>query len=250
MIPGENEWTVIFSKNSTSWGSFTYNQAEDALRVTMKPQPTESHEALTYDFDQLTPNSAVVTLRWEKVAVPFKVAMDVNPVVEASLRKQLHGLAQYTWEGWDDAATYLVDNKVDLNEALSYEDKSIQNEERFDNLMTKSRILDALGRKDEAMATRNKAMAIASPLQLHIYARQLQGLNRQEEAFTIFRSNAKKYPSQWFVYSGMARVYSGHGDFDGAVKEMKLALPSAPDQQKAAIQGMIKRLEAREDINK
>ncbi len=30
MIPGENEWTVIFSNNSTSWGSFTYDQAEDA----------------------------------------------------------------------------------------------------------------------------------------------------------------------------------------------------------------------------
>src|SRR6266705_3291593 len=65
MIAGENEWTVIFSKNSTSWGSFTYNQAEDALRVTSKPQSAELHEALTYDFDQLTPNSAVVTLRWE-----------------------------------------------------------------------------------------------------------------------------------------------------------------------------------------
>src|SRR5712664_2775355 len=30
MIPGENEWTLIFSKNSTSWGSFTYDQKEDA----------------------------------------------------------------------------------------------------------------------------------------------------------------------------------------------------------------------------
>src|SRR5580765_3931245 len=39
MIPAENEWTIIFSKNSTAWGSFTYNQSEDALRVTVKPQP-------------------------------------------------------------------------------------------------------------------------------------------------------------------------------------------------------------------
>ena len=45
MIPGENEWTVIFSNNSTSWGSFTYDQAEDALRVTVKPQAAEFHEA-------------------------------------------------------------------------------------------------------------------------------------------------------------------------------------------------------------
>ena len=241
---------MIFSKNSTSWGSFTYNQAEDALRVNVKPQPTEPHEALAYDFDQLTPNSAVVTMRWEKVAVPVKVGVDVNPIVAKSLHNQLRGLAQYTWEGWDDAANYLLDNKVDLNEALSYEDKSIQNEERFDNLVTKSRILDALGRKDEAATTKNKAMAVASPLQLHIYARGLQGQKRQDEAFAIFRSNAKKYPNQWFVHSGMARVYSGQGDFANAAKEMKVALSLAPEQQKPSIQGLIKRLEAKEDINK
>jgi len=182
--------------------------------------------------------------------VPFKVGVDVNPIVAKSLHNQLRGLAQYTWEGWDDAANYLLDNKVDLNEALSYEDKSIQNEERFDNLVTKSRILDALGRKDEAATTKNKAMAIASPLQLHIYARGLQGQKRQDEAFAIFRSNAKKYPNQWFVHSGMARVYSGQGDFTNAAKEMKVALSLAPEQQKPSIQGLIKRLEAKEDINK
>src|SRR5881394_2060104 len=62
MIPGENEWTLIFSNNSTSWGSFTYDQKEDALRVSVKPQPAEFHEALTYDFDEVKPDSTVVTL--------------------------------------------------------------------------------------------------------------------------------------------------------------------------------------------
>jgi hypothetical protein len=66
MIPGESQWTVIFSKNSTSWGSFTYNQAEDALRVSVNPQATDLHEALTYDFGQVKPDSAVVTLAWER----------------------------------------------------------------------------------------------------------------------------------------------------------------------------------------
>src|SRR5215471_15227065 len=50
MIPGEQEWTVIFSKAATSWGSFTYDQKEDALRVAVKPQASEFHEALTYDY--------------------------------------------------------------------------------------------------------------------------------------------------------------------------------------------------------
>src|SRR3989441_1394003 len=104
MIPGENEWTVIFSKSSTSWGSFTYDQAEDALRVAVKPQPAEFHEALTYDFDDPKPDSSVVTLRWERLAVPFKVGVNVKEIVAQSLHNQLRDLAQFTWFGWDDAA--------------------------------------------------------------------------------------------------------------------------------------------------
>src|SRR5262249_24599455 len=92
MIPNADEWTIIFSKNSTSWGSFTYNQAEDALRVNVKPRAAEMHNALTYDFAELQPESAVVVLEWEKVAVPFKVGVDVHSVVQASLKNQLRDL--------------------------------------------------------------------------------------------------------------------------------------------------------------
>src|SRR5436305_5964112 len=96
MIPNADEWTIIFSKNSTSWGAFTYDQAEDALRVNVKPQPAEMHEALTYDFDQVTPTSATVVLQWEKVAVPFKVDVNVHDAVQANLKKQLRSLSQYS----------------------------------------------------------------------------------------------------------------------------------------------------------
>jgi tetratricopeptide (TPR) repeat protein len=249
MIPGENEWTVIFSHAATSWGSFTYKQAEDALRVTVKPQPADMHNALTYDFDKLTPTSAVVELEWEKVAVPFKVDVEVNKIVEASLNRQLRGLAQYTWEGWDDAANYLLAQKTDLDEALKYEDQSIEVEKRFDNLLTKSNILEALNRKDEADTTRKQALALANPLQLHIYARGLQAQKHQDEAFAIFRDNARKHPEQWFVHSGLARIYSSQGKFDDAVKEMNLALAGAPDGQKTYVESLVKRLQSKQDIN-
>ena len=36
-LAGPEEWTVIFSKSSTSWGSYFYDAKEDALRVTAKP---------------------------------------------------------------------------------------------------------------------------------------------------------------------------------------------------------------------
>ena len=156
-------------------GSFHYDQAEDALRVTVKPKAADMHNALTYDFDQLQPDSAVVELEWEKVAVPFKVSVDVHDVVQASLKKQLRNLSQYTWMSWDDAANYLLAEKIALDEALMYANKSIENEDRYDNEMTKSKILTALNRKDEAAAAQKKAMDMASPLQMHLYARQLHG---------------------------------------------------------------------------
>src|ERR1700723_1670781 len=251
MIPGENQWTVIFSKMSNAWGSFTYKQDEDALRVTVKPQPAEFHNALTYDFDDVKPDSTVLTLRWDKVAVPFKVSAKVNDIVEASIHRQIRGLNQYYWEGWDDAANYFLTNKTNLDEALKDEDQSIQVEERFDNVMNKSRILEAMGRKDDASTFRNKALEKASAQQLYFYGRQLQGEKKQEEAFAIYRSNAKKFPDDWTTHVGLARVYSGQGDFDNAVKEMQTALTGVPDDaNRSNLQNYVRRLQSKDDINR
>src|SRR5437868_10717643 len=250
MFPGEKEWTVVFSKNSTSWGSFTYDEKEDALRVTVKPQPADLHEALAYDFDDVKPDSTVVALRWEKLAVPFKVGVNTNEVVQASLHNQLRGLAQYSWFGWDDAATYLVTNKVGLEDALKYEDQSIQAEERFDNLMTKSQVLDAIGRKDDAAAARGKALELANALQLHGYGRQLQTQGKQDEAFQVFRTNIKKNPNHWLIHNEEARMACAKGDYDNAVKLMKLSSENAPSLYKTQMDALVRRLEAKEDINK
>ena len=250
MIPGENEWTVIFSKDSGAWGSFSYKQDNDALRVKVKPQTAEAHDALAYDFDDVKPDSTVVTMRWDKVAVPFKVAVKVNDLVTASIHRQLYGLNQFYWEGWDDAAGYFLANKINLDEALKNEELSIQAEERFENLLHKSSILEAMGRKEDAAKFHSIALDKASPLQLYFYGRQLQGEKKQDEALAVFRSTAKKFPDYWTSHMAMARVYSAQGDFDNAVKEVKLSLTGAPDSNKANLENYVKRLEAKEDINR
>ncbi|HEV2400055.1 MAG TPA: DUF2911 domain-containing protein [Candidatus Sulfotelmatobacter sp.] len=250
MIPGEKEWTVIFSKNSSAWGSFSYKQDEDALRVTVKPQAAELHDALTYDFGDVKPDSAVVIMQWEKVAVPFRVHVDVNDIVTASIRQQIRGLNQYYREGWDDAAGYFLANKIDLDEALKDEDLSIQAEERYDNLMHKSQILEAMGRKQDAEGVRTMALDKASALQLYFYARQLQAEKKQDEALAVFRSTAKKFPDYWTSHMGLARVYSSQGDFESAVKEVKLSLTGAPDSNKSNLENYVKRLQNKEDINR
>jgi hypothetical protein len=249
MIPNADEWTVIFSNNSTSWGSFTYDEKEDALRINVKPSSADMHNALTYDFDQLKPDSALVVMEWEKVAVPFKVSVDVHDVVEASLKKQLRNLSQYTWMSWDDAANYLLAEKVDYDDALIYSNKSVENEDRYDNEITKSKVLMAMNRKDDALAAQKKGLDMATPLQIHLYARGLQAEHRSDEAFVIFRENAKNHPNEWFIHSGLARIFCSEGKFDDAAKEMKLALAGAPDNQKSYVDGLVKQLEAKQNIN-
>ncbi len=123
-------------------------------------------------------------------------------------------------------------------------------EERYDNLMTKANILDALNKKDEATVNRNKALAMASVIQLHIYGRTLQQQGKQDQAFDIYRSNIKKNPNHWLTHAEAARLASAKGDFDTAVKEMKLAEAGSPDQNKSGIEAQVKRLENKEDINK
>jgi tetratricopeptide (TPR) repeat protein len=248
-IPTADQWTIIFSKNSTSWGSFSYDEKEDALRVNVKPHAAEFVEALEYSFDDPKPDSVAVTLRWEKLAVPFKVSVDTNAIVLRSIKNQLRKTGGFSWAGYDEAANWLLDTSTNLDQAMKWEDQSIQIEERFENLLGKSQILEAEGKKQEAEAMKTKALDIASGIQLHSYGRGLQIQKKQEEGFAVFKINVKRHPNEWYSHGELARMASAKGDFETAGKEMKLALMSAPDVAKPGIQRMIARLEKKEDIN-
>jgi len=250
MIPNADQWTIIFSKNSTSWGSFSYDEKEDALRVNVKPAAAERRNSLAYTFDDMKPDSTAVTLRWGKVAVPFHISVDTNAITDRSIANQLRNIGGFTWAGYDEAANWNLDNNYKLDEALKWEDTSIQNEERFENLETKSRILDATGKKQEAAATLTLALDKANAIQLYVYARGLQRQKQQDKAFELYRRDAKQFPDHWITHIGTARIASSSGNFDEAVQQMNVAIATAPDQQKQFLQAMVKRLEAKDDINK
>ncbi len=250
MIPGESEWTVIFSKISSAWGSFTYDQAEDALRVAIKPHAAEFHEALTYDFNDIKPDSAVITLQWEKIAVPISIELGLSEIVQQNLKDQLRGWSRSNWQGWNEAADYLLTHKGNLQDALTDADHSIKLEDRFDNNITKAQILESMGQMNEAKTARNKAYGMGDVQQLHSYGRQLQQRGQQEQAFEIFRYNIKKNPENWLAHSEAARIASAQGDFEPAVKQMKLTVAGAPEQSKPGMEKLLKRAEDKEDINK
>src|SRR5216117_1604172 len=185
-IPDKDQWTIIFSKNATSWGSFSYDEKEDALRVSVKPHAAEAFEALTYTFDDVKPESAVATLRWEKLAVPFQIGVDVKAVVLRSIKNQLRNTGGFTWAGFDEAAQWCLDNNYNLEEALKWENTSIQNEDRFENWEAKSRILTAMGKKEDADKALATALDKANAIQLYVYARGLQRNGNTKRAFELY----------------------------------------------------------------
>ncbi len=75
MIPSEKDWIVIFNKVSEGWGSYDYDEAEDALRVTVTPVAAPFEEWMRFGFDDLAGTSAVAFLQWEKLKVPFTIAL-------------------------------------------------------------------------------------------------------------------------------------------------------------------------------
>src|SRR5262244_1010029 len=182
-IPDKDQWTIIFSKNATSWGSFSYDEKEDALRVAVKPHAAEFREALAYTFDDTKPDSTDATLRWDKTAVPFRIGVDVKAVVLRSIKNELRNVGGFTWAGFDEAANWCLDNNYELEQALKWEDQSIQGEERFENLETKSRVLKAMNRNDEADKVLAQALDKATAVQLYVYARGLQRQGNAKRAF-------------------------------------------------------------------
>ena len=68
-IPGENEWTIIFNKTAEQWGAYEYKEAEDALRVTVKPGKTDKF----VETFNISVEGNKVVLRWENTQVAFSV---------------------------------------------------------------------------------------------------------------------------------------------------------------------------------
>src|SRR6266478_111898 len=252
MIPNPDSWTIIFSKTNTAWGSYSYKQDEDALRVNVKPRAlAEMKEALEFDFEDLKPDSTAVAVTWEKLGVPFTVSIKDSDQTLQNIRAQLKGRGQFTWQALDEGAQFCLTRKINLDEALRWADASFQNEERFDNLSTKADILKALNRPDEAKAAWNHALEIATPVQLYSYGRRLQSEKKGTEAMEIFQAVAKRFPQTVYGHLAQARIKSAAGDFTGAAAEATEAQNAAPtDAQKQSIKALIDRLQSKQDINK
>jgi hypothetical protein len=253
---GPDECTLIFSKNSTSWGNFFYDSSEDALRVKVKPVKTDrSVEWLKYEFAEQTPASATIQLEWEKLMIPFKIEVDVIQTQLASFRKELRGdkaLPGY-WQPWNQAAAYCLANNTNLEEGLLWADSATSSKfggtRNFEPWQTKAAILDSLGRKTEAAEAMKKALSFVDDFEGYVYGCTLVGAKRQQEALGIFKMIYDKYPNTLFTNIGMATGYSAMGDYKKALEFALKALPQAKGGNKLEIERNIKDLQNGKDMN-
>src|ERR687889_2129505 len=163
-IPGRDEWTIIFNSDAGQWGSFSYDEKKDVLRVKAKPQTVaDNQEWLIYTFDPVTENSAQVNLRWERLRVPFTV--EVKDVKALALEKARAAVAAAKPDDWRtplQAANYVFTNNLpNTDEAMQWLDRSIKTKETFANLYTKARALGGMGKSAEAVAAAEKALQMA-----------------------------------------------------------------------------------------
>ncbi len=249
-----NESILIFSKNSTSWGSYFYDDKEDALRIKVKPVALDkSIEWLKYDFANETDNSATINLSWEKLMFSFNVETDNIKNQLESFRKELRTERGFLWESWDQAAQWCVQNNTNLQQALQWADTatggSFGGERIFQPWSTKAQVLQKLGRNAEAAETMKKALPLGNMNEIHQYARQLLGLKLYKDAFEVFKMNYDKNPNTFTTLMGLTRGYSGLGDFKNALKYAQLALPISPSQQKTNVEMMIQKLKDGKDVN-
>ena len=158
-VPGKDEWTIIFNNDAGQWGSFTYDDKKDALRVKTKPQAaSDSQEWLQYTFDPVTETSAQVNLRWERLRVPFTVEVkEIKALWRAKADAMIAANPSNEVLPFQVAQTYLGDKNYP--EALKFVDQSIKVKETFRNLSTKANILWAAGKKDEALTAADAAIA-------------------------------------------------------------------------------------------
>ena len=240
MIPTANEWTVILSRQADAWGSFSYDQKEDALRVTAAPVAAPMQEALGYTIDDPGTGSAVVTMHWEKLALPFTVDVNSKQVVVDSLRQQLRGLGRFFWQPWVQAAAWCAANDVNLKEAADWAQSSIAINENFTNLRLKATLLEKMGDTANAAQLRQRSLGLATEPDMNAYGYQLIAQGKLDSAIVVFQKNVKDYPKSWNAYDSLGEAYATNGDKKKAVQFYSKARDMTTDpNQKKRIAGIL-----------
>lgn len=154
LIPSEEEWTIIFNKNATQWGAFTYSEGQDALRVKVKPLKGEFTESLQFNFPTVTDSSTLLTMHWENIKLPVKISINLRKVVDEKVR------LAFNWQAALFSMYYYYDVLQDLDESLKWANASLALKENQAALAKKAEIFNAKGDYKESLELAKKALEV------------------------------------------------------------------------------------------
>ncbi|MEK6155291.1 DUF2911 domain-containing protein [Flavobacteriaceae bacterium 3-367] len=240
LLPEENQWTFIFSKNHTSWGSYFYLEKEDALRITVPAVNTdEKREWMSFDFDHRGRDGASVVLSWGNKRAEFNLSLDIDQIALDNIRKQLRSDAYWEWFSWCQAADYCAEYKINTEEALQWIDRSIALRENFSNWDVKAKLLSQQGDEKGAEAAIQRAVEVGDEIHLERYGRRLLKQEDFDGAEFVFRQALKKNNSYWRAHFNRGNALKGLGKKKDALKAFETAIKYAPEDRKAQIQNSI-----------
>lgn len=232
-IPTASQWTLVFSKFTGDWGGYNYDQSEDVLRVHVTPQPAaESQERLSYTFDDVTNNSAIASIRWEKLVIPMKIEVDLPSTVRESITSALRGGKHWDGAAWATAARWELRNG-DPDTALKYADHALSLTVNTTTLRTKAAILEKKGDAKGAAELRERAKLVTTEPETIVFGYQpLVGAKKYDEAIAWLNNYAAAHansPELWRVYNGIGDVYAAKGDTAKARQYYDQAMNAAHD---------------------
>jgi predicted negative regulator of RcsB-dependent stress response len=227
-VNADNTGEVILSKDNRSWGSFFYEPKQDLFRSKVQLRDNGFTEMLTYDFINSTKNSAELVLNWEKKQIPLKIEFDVDGLVMANATEELKGPTGFNWQGFVSAANYALANKTNLDQAIKWIDQAIAQNNSFTTVSTKSNILRAMGKTEEADKMMNDAIALSTEVELNLYGYQLLNNKQTDKAIEMLVLNTKRYPKSANCFDSLGEAYATKGDKKSAIANFKKSLSMNP----------------------
>jgi hypothetical protein len=231
---GRDKATLVFSRDNNAWGSFYYHPAGDALRVDVPVMSTtESIEWLKYEFGAETDSSAVAILEWEKIKIPFTIIVDLKKTQVDAYRYAFNSGSFYEyWQNMQQAADFCLVNNVNIEEGLSWADRSINTyfgEANFRTLTTYAGLLEKVGRGRESDSLLKIAFPKGSVDDLYFYGANLIRMRKYKAAFDAFKFSYDKTPKSFITNFGLAKGYAAMGDKTNALKYSDITLQLVKD---------------------
>jgi hypothetical protein len=156
-IPGQNDWTIILNKQARLSGTSGYNENEDAVRVSVKPESIPFQETFTIGVNYITNNSAFIEIMWETTKVAFKIETNVDYLVLQNIERALRVNPVTFYQ----AARYYYETNRDLNQALEWINESLAGNETFWVLRQKALIQAKIGDFAGAIETANRSSELS-----------------------------------------------------------------------------------------